>query len=143
VPDAFRHSIRVRYGECDPQHVVFNANWLAYFDVILTELWRQHAGGYQEMLDAGTDMVVAEANLRYLGSAKFDDVIDFEMTVTRLGNTAVSTRIVATVGGSPAVEGAMRHVFVDPRTMQKTAIPDGIRAALEPLVEQEAPAAAG
>ena len=40
----FRHRIRVRWNECDPQGVVFNANYLAYFDVALTELWREAAG---------------------------------------------------------------------------------------------------
>ena len=41
----FRHTIRVRYNECDPQGHVFNANYLAYFDLAMTELWRE-LGGY-------------------------------------------------------------------------------------------------
>ncbi|MEA2374642.1 MAG: acyl-CoA thioester hydrolase [Thermoleophilaceae bacterium] len=141
VPDTFTHSIRVRYGECDPQDVVFNSNWLAYFDVVLTELWRERVGGYQEMIDAGTDMVVAEANVRYLGPAGFDDVVDFELSVTRLGRTALGTRIVATVEGRPAVEGAMRHVFIDPATKEKKAMPEGIRQALTALLVAEEPVA--
>ena len=40
----FVHEIRVRYGECDPQGIVFNANYLAYFDVAFTELWRAAVG---------------------------------------------------------------------------------------------------
>ena len=39
MPD-FVHELRVRYGECDPQGIVFNANYLAYFDHTVTELWR-------------------------------------------------------------------------------------------------------
>jgi hypothetical protein len=35
----------------------------------------------------------------------------------------------------------MRHVFVDPQSLEKKAIPEGIRDALaQLLVEQEAPA---
>ena len=41
---AFRHLLRVRYGECDPQNIVFNANYLLYFDVAFTELWREAVG---------------------------------------------------------------------------------------------------
>ena len=33
------HRLRVRYGECDPQGVVFNAQYFAYFDVVLTDLF--------------------------------------------------------------------------------------------------------
>jgi acyl-CoA thioester hydrolase len=141
VAEAFTHRIRVRYGECDLQGVVFNANWLAYFDVVITELWRELAGGYSEMLEQGADMMVAEAGVRFRGSARFDDVVEFRLSVTRLGETAVSTRIDATVDGQPAVEGTMRHVFVEPGTNTKLRIPDHIRAALEPFLVEE-PAAA-
>jgi acyl-CoA thioester hydrolase len=135
MADAFRHSIRVRYGECDAQGVVFNANWLGYFDILMTELFRERVpGGYNAMLaEHGVDMVVAEATLRLLGPARFDDDVDFEVTITRLGNTALSTHIEAAVGGSPVASGDMRHVFVDPSTKAKTAMPDHVREGLEPL----------
>src|ERR687885_96028 len=100
---SFTHRFRVRYGECDPQGVVFNANWLAYFDVVMTELWRECAGDYGGMIDEGVDMVVAEANIRFLGPARFDDVVNFELVVTRLGATSLSTRIEASVKGNPVV----------------------------------------
>lgn len=137
------HRIRVRYGECDPQGVVFNANWLAYFDLLITELWREAIGDYAEMVAAGTDMVVAEARVRYLGPAGFDDEIDFELRLARLGTTAMTSRIEARVGERPVVEGEMRHVFIDPATKAKKPIPDDIRARLEPYLapaEVEAPA---
>jgi acyl-CoA thioester hydrolase len=142
VPDSFVHRIRVRYGECDPQGIVFNANWLAYFDVVLTELWRERVRDYAEMVASGTDMVVAEAGVRFLGPAAFDDEIEFELTVTRLGETGLSTRIVARVGGSTAVEGSMRHVFVEPAGKGKKPMPDDIRAALRPLLAESQPATA-
>ena len=57
-----RAQLRVRYGECDPQGVVFNAHYLAYFDTSITELWRAAFGSYQAMLDRGVDIVLAEAS---------------------------------------------------------------------------------
>ena len=141
MSDVFTHRIRVRYGECDPQGVVFNANWLAYFDVVITELWRQRIGDYGAMVEQGADMMVAEAGVRFRGPARFDDVVEFALSVTRLGETALSTRIEARVDGQLAVEGAMRHVFVDPGTNRKRAIPDHIRAALRPLLVEDAAAA--
>ena len=76
MSDVFRHRIRVRYGECDLQGVVFNANWLAYFDVVITELWRDRVGDYMDMIERGVDMVVAEAGVRFRAPARFDDVVD-------------------------------------------------------------------
>src|SRR5439155_2132927 len=84
------HRIRVRYGECDPQGVVFNAHYFAYFDVVLTEAWREAIGPYNDMIEEhGTDLVVAEASARFLGPARFDDLIDVEWRITRLGTTAM------------------------------------------------------
>ena len=40
-PARFSHRLRVRYGECDPQGIVFNANYMLYVDVVFTELWRR------------------------------------------------------------------------------------------------------
>jgi acyl-CoA thioester hydrolase len=134
VPDVFTHSLRVRYGECDQQGVVFNANWLAYFDHVITELWRELIGDYAGMVEKGADMMVAEASIRFRGSARFDDLVEFRLTVDSMSNTALSTRIEAWVGETLAVEGSMRHVFVEPGTNTKKAIPDEIRAALGPLV---------
>jgi acyl-CoA thioester hydrolase len=113
---------------------VFNGNYVAYFDVVMTELWRQVLGPYQEMVDAGADMVVAEINVRFLAPARFDDEIDFEAWITRLGETAMSTRIDGTAQGEQVVAGELRHVFIDPATKSKRSMPDDVRAALEPYL---------
>jgi acyl-CoA thioester hydrolase len=130
----YRHRLRVRYGECDPQGVVFNANYLAYFDVVLTEWWREALGSYSAMLEAGADMVVAETRIVFRSSAVFDDEIDFELRVMRLGTTALQCRIDAYVGERLVLEGEIRHVFIDPETKSKRQMPDDIRAGLEPYL---------
>ena len=143
MPRVFRHRLRVRYGECDPQGVVFNANYLAYFDHVLTEFWREAIGDYMAMIDEeGADMVVAESRIRFRSPAAFDDELDFELRVARLGTTALNTHIDARVDDRLVVEGEMRHVFIEPATKQKRAMPDSIRAGLEPyLVSEPEPAA--
>ena len=133
----FKHTLRVRYSECDPQGVVFNANYVAYFDVIITELWREALGRYQDLVESGVDMVVAEVNARFLGPARFDDELDFEARLTRMGETGIATRIDARAGGQPVIEGHIRHVFIDPETKTKRQIPDAVRKGLEPYLEAD------
>ena len=36
----FTHSLRVRWSEVDRQGIVFNGNYLNYFDVAMGEYWR-------------------------------------------------------------------------------------------------------
>ena len=140
----FTHGIRVRYAECDPQGVVFNANYYAYYDLLMTELWREAIGPYDEMVAAGADLSVVESRARFVTPARFDDELDLNARVARLGNTSMSTHItiVRPSDGATIVDGEIHHVFIDPHASTKRSIPDDIRAALEPYLEAEAEAPA-
>ena len=128
----FSHRLRVRYSECDAQGVVFNGQYLFLYDVALTELFREAVGPYEEMVASGVDMVVAEARLRFLAGARFDDELDIELPVAKLGNTSMIVAPTFRVDGHAMVEGEVRHVFVKPGSNAKREIPDDIRRALEP-----------
>ena len=147
APAEFVHELRVRYGECDPQGIVFNANYLLYFDVAFTELWREAVGPWSMMVERGVDAVVAEANTRYRAPARYDDVIQLRARVVRLGTTSITTEIDVVRAGEVLVEGRLRHVFVDATTWQKTEMPDwigdGLRRFATEAASGNAPASPG
>jgi acyl-CoA thioester hydrolase len=126
----FRHTVRVRYSECDPQGVVYFSRYPEYYDHALTELWREAMGPYQSMVDGGADMVVAEMSVRYRAPARFDELIDVDIAVERLGETSMTSAYTVSREGEALVEGTMRHVFIDPATKAKRPIPDDVREAL-------------
>ena len=126
------HTLRVRYGECDLQGIVFNPHYLSYFDTSMTELWRAAYGSYQAMLDHGIDMVLAEAHVRFRKPARFDDELALSVWVTHMGNTSILTSHAARCGGEVAAECNLRHVLVDLQTLEKMPIPDWVREGLEP-----------
>jgi acyl-CoA thioester hydrolase len=139
----YRHSLRVRYSECDLQGHVFNANYFSYFDIALTELWRVAAGGYEEMLDSGVDLVVVEATARFRAPARFADELVVELTVSHLGTTSMRTELRVLRDDVPLVEGQMVHVFIQRATTTKVPIPPPIRTALEAPGAEAAGADAG
>jgi acyl-CoA thioester hydrolase len=132
MPEEFRHRLRVRFDECDPQGVVFYANYLVYFDVGMTELWRTAFGSYAGLIESGIDAMVAEVSVRYRGSARFDDEIDLVATVVSIGATSSVTamNVERVADGEPLVEGGLRHVFVDVASHEKTEIPAHVREGL-------------
>lgn len=132
------HKLRVRYVECDVQGVVFNSHYLAYFDTSITELWRAGIGGYQVMLDRGLDIVVAEARLRFVGSARFDQELTLEIGVTKLGTTSIASEHRISYQDRTLVEGTLVHVVVDRATLAKTPIPDWLRDGLSPWLRPAA-----
>jgi acyl-CoA thioester hydrolase len=128
--EPFRYRLRVRYHECDPQAIVFNANYLAYFDLAVTELWRETMGGLEAMLERGLDFVVAEVRIRYRAPLRFDDEFDVCLSIAEMRTTAVRTEATVERDGVIAAEGELRHVLIDPGSGEKTPIPDDVRAAL-------------
>jgi acyl-CoA thioester hydrolase len=134
VDAPFAHqSLRVRYAECDPQGIVFNANYLIYFDVVFTELWRDALGPWQER-ESGVDVVVAEANVQFRAPARFDDELDLTAQVTRIGDTSLTTDFEVARDGALLVSGWLRHVCVGTDTWQKISMPDSIRDGLAPFL---------
>lgn len=130
--EPFVHTLRVRYAECDAQGVVFNAHYLTYFDVGITELWRAAFGSYQAMVDRGVDIVVAEAQLRFRVPARFDQELALEVAVVSLGTTSILTRHLIRHQHQTLVEGSLRHVLVELPALTKTEIPDWARTGLAP-----------
>ena len=111
--EPFRHRLRVRYNECDPQGVVFNANYLAYFDIAITELWRELRrlrGRWSTTASTWSSPRPASATWR---RSRFDDEVDLVVRGVRLGNTSMTTELAIERAGEPIAEGELRHVFVE------------------------------
>lgn len=127
----FRHRLRVRYHECDPQGIVFNANYLAFADIAITELYRDAFGSWQAAMDEhALDAVVAEANVRYHSPLRFDEEFELVVSIPRLGETSTTTRVEMVRDDETAAVVEIRHVFVDPEAMTKTAMPEKVRETL-------------
>jgi acyl-CoA thioester hydrolase len=135
MSNRFTHSFRVRYGECDPQGIVFNANYVAFFDLAITELWREAFGSYAVMDERGIDMVVAELNVNFRSSARFDDLVTISAAIERLGTTSMTTRLWLHREEELLVEGWIRHVFIGTDGSGKTEIPDWLREGLTPYLD--------
>jgi acyl-CoA thioester hydrolase len=127
------HQLRVRYNECDPQGVVFNANFLLYYDIACTEAWREILGGagYPDLLAGhSVDVVVAEANVKYLAAVRFDETLDIVVEAIDLGATSMTWNLAINRDGKRVSEGKIRNVFISPETWKPVAIPDAVREQL-------------
>jgi acyl-CoA thioester hydrolase len=130
VTGTFVHRLRVRYSECDQQGVVFNGHYLFYYDVAITELLRARFGRFQDVVDRGFDIVVAEATLRFRNGARFDDELDIEMPIHHLGTTSMIVHPVFRVDDRLIADGEVRHVWVDPATLKKKPMSQELRDGL-------------
>lgn len=129
--ELFTHELRVRYSECDAQGIVFNARWFEYFDVAMTEFWRDVIGGYSHLPGSlGVETVVAETGARFRGAGRFDDLLTFVIHVRRIGTSSMRIEIDALRDDALLCEGFIEYVFVDPRELIPLEIPEQLIALL-------------
>jgi acyl-CoA thioester hydrolase len=86
--DAFRLLLRVRYGECDMQKVVFNPRYLDYVDIAITEFMRLVWGGIEDLLSRDIDYQAVRQSIEWKAPARVDDVLAIIMDTARIGTTS-------------------------------------------------------
>ena len=81
-----KHSteIRVRYNETDAMGFLHHSNYLCYFEVGRTELFRAQGGSYRRMEELKLYFVVARINVRYRRPARYDDLLTLHTEIARV-----------------------------------------------------------
>ena len=80
----FSTTVRVLYGDTDAGGVVYNANYLRYFEIGRTELMREWICSYSEIEKLGFVLPVTESWSRYKAPAVYDDLLTIETTIAEL-----------------------------------------------------------
>lgn len=126
-----RNRQRVRWSEVDLQKVVFNAHYLNYVDIGMSEYWRQLAVPYEEgMQRLGGELFLKATQIEYHASARLDDVIDIGIRVTRLGNTSVQFEAGIFCADRLLVSATMVYVFAD-GAQRPVPLPDAYRQMVQ------------
>jgi len=118
----FFHPLRVRWAECDAQAIVFNVNYLLYFDVAMTEYMR--ARGVSFVGDDAFEFYTVRSEANYFGSAVFDDQLDIGVRCTMIGNTSLAYAFAIFRRDELLTEGLLTYVHAEPGTKTKAPIPD-------------------
>jgi acyl-CoA thioester hydrolase len=119
------------WAEVDLQRVVFNGNYLLYFDVAFTEFWR--ATGLPDPIAQqkdGYELFVRKAEIEYLGSATFDDMIDIGVRCDTLGRSSMTIKLAIFRGDELLIVGAMVYVYADTLVKKSLPIPENWRMQL-------------
>ena len=128
----FVHRLRVRWAEVDKQGIVFNGHYLTYFDVAITEYWRELGLAYPAILERwGTDLFVVKAGVEYRGPAHYDDVLDIGVRVERIGNSSMQFDVGIFRGDERLISGQLIYVNADPATRKSSAVPAELRELIE------------
>lgn len=120
-------SLRIPYGDCDQQGVVFNAKFLAYVDDVV-DVWFVDALGDSYLGD--WEPMVKKATVEWSSPARYRDVLECTPSVERWGRTSFDVRVDGRVGDRHVFTATLVYVAVAPTTHQPVTVPDDVRAKL-------------
>lgn len=76
--------IRVRYAETDAMGYLHHSNYLTYFEIGRTELFRAGGGSYRAVEEGGLFLVVVKIDVRFKRPARYDDLLTLKTEITRI-----------------------------------------------------------
>jgi len=91
MPKVFPHQteIRVRYSETDKMGRAYHSHYLVWFDIARTKFLEDKGFSYAKLEEKGIFLVVVEANCKYIGPAKFDDLVIINTSISNVGKASI------------------------------------------------------
>lgn len=119
---------RIWFSDTDAQGVVYYGRYLPYFDHARTE-YHRHLGG---IAFPRAEFVMRACHVEYHAPARFDDLIEAFVRVSRVGRSSMTYECAAyrLPDESLMVTAAQTLVLVDLETRRPTAIPEELRRIL-------------
>lgn len=130
----FQYTIRVRWSECDPQGIAFNASYLNFLEVATVEYYRNLGVlMYDEELRKRFDTATVKATMEYRSPARIDDLIDVYLKISRIGNASVTMDSEIYRAGSEELlfNAEVIYVNYDSDLAVSRPVPDALRKIIE------------
>jgi acyl-CoA thioester hydrolase len=78
---------RVGFSDTDAQGIVYYGRYLPYFDLARVE-YHRHLGMLR--IDEGHELVMRASTVEYFAPARFDDLLEVFVRLSRIGRTSVT-----------------------------------------------------
>ena len=110
-----RTTCRVIYGDTDKMGVAYHANYLRWFEMGRSELFRHIGLSYSDIEAKGFLLPVSEAWCKYIHPARYDDILVIETSVDMEVRAGMKFDYVIyrEPDEKPLVKGYTRHAFMN------------------------------
>lgn len=123
-------SIRVRYADTDKMGVVYNGNYLTFFEIGRTELLRTHGLPYAELERSGYLLPVLEAKVTFLNPAYYDDLLNIHTSFSWVSLATIRMDYRLERADNIIAEGYTVHAFISAETRRTVRPPKQFLALL-------------
>ena len=130
---------KVRYSDIDSQGIVFNGNYLTYYDDAITDLFLAAGLTAERMHEAGYDVVTAHASVDFKATAELFEELEIRVRVAKFGNTSLTFELETCVGERVTTTANIIYVTVDAATFRPIPVPQSFKTAMQAIHEDPIP----
>ena len=103
--------------------VVYNGNYLSYFEIGRNELMRHLGLAYTEVEKNGLILPVIDAYVKYIKPAYYDDILEINARVVETLSAKIQFIYIIRCNDLIIAEGYTNHVFANAETMKPVRPP--------------------
>jgi acyl-CoA thioester hydrolase len=105
--------VTVRYAETDMMGFVYHANYLPWFEIGRTQLFKELGIAYRRLEEEGYRLPVLQAALKYLRPARYDDTLTIVTVLRDKPLLRIPLEYEVRRGAELLATGETVHAFID------------------------------
>jgi acyl-CoA thioester hydrolase len=121
---------RVIYGDTDKMGVVYNANYLRWFEAARSSYMRRRELPYSAVESEGVQLPLTEANVRFHRPAMYEQLVDIKLWVSDITSVQVKFQYEVSYDDAVLARGHTHHAAINMTLGRPTRVPDRLAFAL-------------
>ena len=126
----FVFSTRIRFVDTDASTRIHFSAMLRYFESAEQEFLRSLGHEFSNLEDGGMGFPRVHVECSYSSMVRYDDLMNIEVTVQRVGNSSYTLAYAASVAGRPVAQGTITVVCIDLKTQRSRPLPERLAGKL-------------
>ncbi|MBM4764995.1 thioesterase family protein [Bacillus sp. B15-48] len=129
------NQFRIQFVDTDLTQRIHYSSIFRYFERLDHDFFRKIGYSYHDLFEQGFEMPRVHVECNYLGEIQYDDLLEAQVTVAKIGNSSFTYLFQFMKEGQIVIKGTMSIVFISRSTGKKVPIPDFIKSQLEKHLE--------
>ncbi len=109
----YTRTIPIEFNHCDPAGIVFYPRYFEMTNSVVENFFREVVGhSFAAMMQAGEGVPTARVDTDFHASSRLGDVLDWRLSVTKMGRTSVAFTVEAWADANKRVTARLVLVWV-------------------------------
>lgn len=122
--------IRIQFVDTDMSGRIHYSSIFRYFEIMDHDFFRRIGYSYKKIFQLGLDMPRVHVECNYLGEIEYDDELEAQVSVAKLGNSSYTLSFCFHKENILVAKGKLTNVFIDRSTGKSVQIPESIKMEL-------------